>query len=91
METINKKAEKFSQSITMKALIIGFLTLILLIPSGMIQSLIQERNLRSEETIEKINSKWSNAQTLTGPVICVPYIYSYTDEKNIIKNEKHNL
>ncbi|MFA5044862.1 MAG: cell envelope integrity protein CreD [Paludibacter sp.] len=91
METIIKRAEKFSQSITVKAIIIGFLTLILLIPGSMIQNLIQEREQRSNETIEKINSKWSNAQTITGPVLSVPYVYSYSDEKNVTKTERHIL
>jgi len=40
METIEEKAEKFSQSITLKAIIIGFLTLLMLIPGAMIQNMI---------------------------------------------------
>ena len=47
METTIKKAAKINQSITLKALIIGFLTLILLIPGLMIQDLIRERQNRS--------------------------------------------
>ena len=46
METTIKKAAKINQSITLKALIIGFLTLILLIPGLMIQDLIRERQNR---------------------------------------------
>ena len=46
METIIEKVEKFSQSITMKAFIIGFMTLIMLIPGAMIQNLISERQKR---------------------------------------------
>ena len=46
METTIKKAAKINQSITFKALIIGFLTLILLIPGFMIQDLIRERQER---------------------------------------------
>ena len=45
METTIKKAAKINQSITFKALIIGFLTLILLIPGFMIQDLIRERSM----------------------------------------------
>jgi len=82
METIIENVEKFTRSITMKALIIGFLTLIMLIPGAMIQNLISERQKRSEETISKINAKWSNAQTLTGPVLVVPYTTRQTDANN---------
>jgi len=91
METTIKRAEKFSQSITMKAIIIGFLTLLMLIPGVMIQDLITERQKRSEETIEKINAKWSNAQTINGPVLVIPYTSSITDEKNVVKVENHSL
>ena len=73
METTLKKTGRINQSITLKALIIGFLTIILLIPGLMIQNLIEERQNRSLETIEKINNKWSNAQTFCGPIISIPY------------------
>jgi len=91
METIMEKVEKFNRSITMKAIIIGFLTLILLIPGFMIQNLINERQKRSEETIAKINAKWSNAQTLNGPVLVVPYTTTGMDENKKSVTEDHTL
>jgi inner membrane protein len=91
METMIEKVEKFTQSITMKAFIIGFLTLIMLIPGVMIQNLIKERQKRSEETINKINAKWSNAQTINGPVLVIPYTSSDVDENNKVIVRSHNL
>jgi inner membrane protein len=73
METKMKKAEKLSQSITLKAVIVAVLTFLLLIPGIMVQNLIRERQYRSVETIEKINEKWSHAQTLCAPVLSVPF------------------
>lgn len=67
------KPERFTQSITFKGLVIGFLTFLLLIPSFMIQGLIYERQERSEEAIAKINAKWSQAQTFCGPILTIPY------------------
>lgn len=86
-----EKIEKFSQSITLKAVIIGFMTLIMLIPGVMIQNLISERQKRSEETIEKINAKWSNAQTINGPILVIPYTTTETDEKNKVETISHTL
>ena len=91
METIIEKVEKFTQSITMKAFIIGFLTLIMLIPGVMIQNLINERQKRSEETINKINAKWSNAQTINGPVLVIPFTSNEVDENDKVVIRSHNL
>jgi len=57
----------------------------------MIQNLISERQKRSEETIEKINAKWSNAQTLTGPVLVIPYVTQEKESNNKVVFENHNL
>jgi inner membrane protein len=73
MEPKEKKQTKFSESITFKALTIVVLTLSLLIPKAMITSLIRERQERSEEAVQKINEKWSNPQTICGPIITMPY------------------
>ncbi len=91
METNMQHVERFSQSITLKAIIIGIMTLLLLIPGQMIQNLIDERQKRSEETIGKINSKWSNAQTINGPVLVLPYTTTETDDKNKVVNIQHTV
>ena len=90
METTIKKAGKINQSITFKALVIGFLTIILLIPGIMIQDLIRERQDRSVETIEKINAKWSNAQTICGPVLTIPYT-TQVDANNKTVLQEHTI
>lgn len=91
METEMKKVEKFSQSITLKAIIVAVLTLFLLIPSIMVQNLIRERQYRSTETIEKINAKWSHAQTLCAPVLSIPFTTSYKTSDDKVKYEHHVL
>lgn len=91
METTIKKAGKINQSITFKALVIGFLTIILLIPGIMIQDLIRERQDRSVETIEKINAKWSNAQTICGPVLTIPYTTTQVDANNKTVLQEHTI
>jgi inner membrane protein len=71
-----------SMSITLKAVIIAILTLVMLIPSFMIQELIQERQSRSAETIQKIHDKWSNPQTLCGPLLVIPYTEAFVNSDN---------
>jgi inner membrane protein len=89
MENQKKKEGKFTQSITFKAIVIATLTLLMLIPGSMIESLISERQYRSMETIEKINEKWSNSQTICGPVLSIPYTTSFKDTDGKIFNYEH--
>lgn len=62
------------ESVTIKLLSIGFLLLILLIPASWIESLIAERQRRAESVIDEISDKWSGEQTLSGPVLVVPFL-----------------
>ncbi len=56
-----------------KGFFIGFLILLLLIPTFMIQSLISEREGRKSEAVREVSSKWGNSQKLIGPVLRVPF------------------
>ncbi len=79
METIQNKNlferihESISQSITFKLISIGILILLLLIPKTMINSLIIEREKRMEETVHEVTDKWSRTQTVSGPILTIPY------------------
>jgi inner membrane protein len=61
------------ESITIKLVSIGFLLLILLLPSAWIQELMEERQERADSVILEISNKWSESQTLSGPVLVIPY------------------
>jgi inner membrane protein len=61
------------ESITVKLVSIGFLVLILLIPSSWIQNLMEERQLRAEDVMDEVSAKWSGSQTLSGPILVIPY------------------
>lgn len=63
-----------SQSVSLKIFVVGILALFMLIPAAMIRSLIQERQISSVEVVKEISSKWGSEQTVSGPVISVPYI-----------------
>ncbi|HJZ41626.1 MAG TPA: cell envelope integrity protein CreD [Bacteroidales bacterium] len=73
METIEKMTHGFFNSVGFKLGIIVMLTLLLLIPAGMIMGLIREREQRRDETIEAVTSVWGNEQTICGPVLTIPF------------------
>src|SRR5215204_248676 len=73
METTTLETVWSKSKILVKGLIIFLLVLFLLIPTFFVQELIQEREARQKEAIAEVSSKWAGRQTVTGPVIVLPY------------------
>ncbi|MBV6428413.1 MAG: Inner membrane protein CreD [Haliscomenobacter sp.] len=61
------------RSLAVKLLAIGFLTLLLMLPNGLILNLISERQSRMSEASAEVSASWGPAQTLTGPILSIPY------------------
>ncbi|MBO9658927.1 MAG: cell envelope integrity protein CreD [Chitinophagaceae bacterium] len=72
MESIVQQTVQKSK-IFFKALMIGGLVLILLIPAMLVQNLVKEREGRQQEAFDEVSSKWAGAQNITGPVLVLPY------------------
>ena len=88
---IGKIEKKLSMSLTFKGFLVILLTLLLFIPNVMIQNLIHEREKRSEETIEKLNEKWSGSQNLCGPILNIPFTSTAMSADNKPVTVKHEL
>ncbi len=71
---------------TLKGAIIFFLVLLLLIPANMVERLIQEREGRQIEAHEEVSGKWGGMQTLSGPVLVLPYREMIRDTNGLIVN-----
>jgi inner membrane protein len=69
--------ERFNQwlteSVMIKLFSIAILILILMIPASWIESLIRERQTRAADVIREVSDKWSGGQTLSGPVLVIPF------------------
>jgi len=61
-----------------KTLVIGFLMLLLSIPLMMVRDVIQERSMNRRAATQEVARAHSGSQTLTGPVLHVPYTETYT-------------
>ena len=79
-DAIKETSKKIGRSATFKLVTICALILVLLIPTSMVTSLIHERKSRKQSVINEINYKWGRAQTVTGPVISVPYLTHFEGE-----------
>ncbi len=74
----------------LKAVIIFVMALLLWIPTFLIMDIVQEREARQKEAIVDISSKWAGRQTVTGPLMMIPYLEHYMNEKgNIVASRKN--
>jgi len=80
MET-NKLSFAARHSILIKTVFIGILIFTLLIPLAMVDDLVYERESRLQSVVHEINNSWGAAQTITGPMIIVPYRTIWHDEQ----------
>ncbi len=74
--------------ILVKALIIGFLVILLLIPTFLVSNLIQEREQRQKEAVQEVSSKWAGRQNIAGPMLVIPYLETYVDAQNKVVTTK---
>ncbi|MDP4758857.1 MAG: cell envelope integrity protein CreD [Schleiferiaceae bacterium] len=69
---------KLIQKPMFKMLSVAVLALLLLIPAGLIQNLIREREYTQENAINEMTSVWGGEQMLVGPYLTVPFDAPYT-------------
>lgn len=86
---IKRTVDAIQNSVTLKLFVVGFLILVLLIPTSMVSDLIQERKSRQHEVVKEIAEKWGQAQTVTGPILTIPFNRSFTRPDGSHGNELH--
>ena len=77
-------------SVTFKIIFTAFLALVLMIPLGMVENLIRERQNRRNEAINEVSSKWGFLQNINGPFLVIPYRNYVTDGKKVIDVTEEN-
>jgi inner membrane protein len=75
------QAPGWSQGITFKAIGVGILAILMLIPLLQVQSLVGERRGLENEARENIATRWGGAQIVGGPVLVVPVRRQVQNEK----------
>ena len=59
--------------ILIKGIIVGIMILLMLIPGYFVSNLVAERQSRQSEVVNEVSGKWAGKQTITGPVLLLPY------------------
>ncbi len=81
MFEIEAEKRRLRDSTGFKMLALGGLVILLLIPLGMVRSLIGEREERRVQASAEVATTWGKSQLLGGPVLTVPYRQHATDDK----------
>ena len=78
METpfIEQAKQKISGSISLKLIVLTILALLLLIPTSMIEDIINEREYYRLQTESSISNSWGGNQQIMGPFLTVPYTFT---------------
>jgi inner membrane protein len=75
--------QNLRDSVFLKVVFVGVVTVILLVPLFLIRSLIAERQGRRDIAAIEVGEKWGGLQTIAGPFITVPYLVYWIDENNV--------
>ena len=94
---IGSQVSSFSKTMQSKLrpLFIAVLALLFLIPLGMVDDIVRDRTQYRDESVRSIAASWADTQTVTGPVLVIPYTVmekaeNFDSEKNkiVITNNK---
>jgi inner membrane protein len=67
-----------------RALLVAFLGGLMLIPLFVVENIIQERHDYHAGVLKDLASTWGSPQTLTGPILVVPYVEHSTSVDTVI-------
>jgi len=65
--------QNFRDSYSVRAGVVGFLILILLIPLAMVMDVVNDRRNTSQQARHEIMRSWGQPQSFAGPVLVLPY------------------
>lgn len=85
--TTTNTYRQLRDSVFIKLLFVGFLIFILLVPLMMVTNLVYERQNRHASVIQEVSSRWGNAQTITGPLLTIPYRSFWKDGKGKVHSQ----
>lgn len=66
---------------------IGIITLLLLIPLGLVSDVVSDRAYLYHKATDEIRSGWGRDQTVSGPLLVIPYV-TWKDHKEIVVVDK---
>ena len=69
-----------------RLLIMGVILMMLNVPLTMMCGVVGERASRRNQVVSEVSGNWGGEQTIGGPVLSVPYRYSWTDSSGRLQS-----
>ena len=82
---------KLRSSFALRIFILLGLALGLLIPAFLVENIIMERQGRKAEAVAEVSGKWGGPQTITGPVLSIPFESTVKNEKGVLTSKTHHV
>ncbi|MCZ4408371.1 cell envelope integrity protein CreD [Cryomorphaceae bacterium 1068] len=86
---IDRVGNMIKGSITVKLIVVTVLMLLLLIPTSMVKSIIQERERLNQTATNEVSAIWAKQQRVEGPVLTIPLIYAQKIGKDTAETTKY--
>jgi len=86
-EDTSSRLSSVFESLTLRSIIIAVLALIMLIPLGLVGSVVSERDYRYRTVLADIAGTWGDAQTLLAPVVVVPFTETVLIEEKVTDDD----
>lgn len=74
-------------SLTMRAVLIGVLAMVMLVPLSFVAEIVHERGNRYTEVLSDIARTWGGEQTVMGPVLVVPFTEVRTVHQTLTESD----
>ncbi|MDP2156481.1 MAG: inner membrane CreD family protein, partial [Nitrospirota bacterium] len=65
-------ATRWKNSAGMRIAVMALVSVILLIPTFMIQNLVGEREMTRNRAVAEVSGKWGGGQAVSGPILTIP-------------------
>lgn len=78
----------WANGLTFKMAVVAIMALLLLIPLGMINSIIREREDTAKGVENLVSGQWGDAQTVVGPILNIPVERVVTDKDGVPRTER---
>ena len=91
MSVMSEKSEKglttMVDSLTMRAVLIGILAMVMLVPLALVGEIVYERGNRYKSVLNDIARTWGGTQTVIGPVLVVPFTEVKTIQQTLTESD----